>query len=143
MNGSRPTRHWSGNCVGLALLEVRDDRPQIRLGLRGGDARLQPAEQVHAAHAFDDWPRSNVIGRYTSAPRHMNRFGITPITVRVDLVQTQLTSEHVADRRRTDAARTGSPARRPAPRPACASAAVGVRPRSGGTPITSNVLNVP
>ena len=28
-------------------------------------------------------PRSKAIGRYTSAPRHMNRFGMTPITVRL------------------------------------------------------------
>ena len=37
----------------IALLEVRDDRPQIGFRLRGADAGLQAPEQVHAAHAFD------------------------------------------------------------------------------------------
>ena len=34
LNGSRPTRHWSGNSRRLALLQVRDDRPQIGFRLR-------------------------------------------------------------------------------------------------------------
>ena len=38
----------------LPLLQVRDDRRQIRFGLRIGHARLQPSEQVDVAHAFDD-----------------------------------------------------------------------------------------
>ena len=36
------------------LLEVRNDRPQIRFRLRVGHAGLQAAEQVHVTDAFED-----------------------------------------------------------------------------------------
>ena len=65
------------------IFQVCDDRPQIDFGLRFGDARLQSSEQVNAANAFNDAPaleRDRKIDVGDS--RHINRFGMTPITVR-------------------------------------------------------------
>src|SRR5262249_25642768 len=38
----------------LALPEIRNDGSEVRLRLRAGDPRLQPSQQMHATHAFDD-----------------------------------------------------------------------------------------
>ena len=50
----QPDAPLLGKLGRLAFLQILDDRPQVRLGLRVGDAGLQPAEQVDVAHAFDD-----------------------------------------------------------------------------------------
>ena len=39
---------------GLALLQVRDNRPEISRRVCLADIRLQPSEQVHVSHALDD-----------------------------------------------------------------------------------------
>ena len=54
LNVGRLTRNRSGNSVGYARLQVRDDRHQVRFGLGVGDAGLAPAEQVDVPHALDD-----------------------------------------------------------------------------------------
>ena len=52
----------SGNSDGYSALQVRDDRPEVRLGVRVGDVRLQAPEQMHVAHALVVAPRLNATG---------------------------------------------------------------------------------
>ena len=72
----------------------------------------------------------------------MKRFGITPMTVRTVSFSRSWRAEHVriaAELTLPEAVAEHHHRLRARP----ASLAVGVRPMSGGTPITSNVLNVP
>ena len=108
-----------------------------------GDARLQPSEQVHVAHAFDD-PAALERDRHVdvrAAPHEPLRHDADHGAHRV--VQPQLAAEHVrvaaelplpeAVAEHHHRLRAGRAHRQ----------ADGVRPISGGTPITSKVLNVP
>src|SRR5262249_48121227 len=45
-----------GKLRGLYFFQIRDNRPQIKFGLRFSDARFQSSEQMRAANALDRAP---------------------------------------------------------------------------------------
>ena len=138
LNGRRPTRHFSGKRARLQLPQVRDDGPEIRFRLRVGNPGFTRPSTC-TTDTLDLLPRAEVGGRYTSAPRHMNRGGITPMTSRIR--RSGQVPAQDSGRRRTDAARSGI--REPQRAVPGLHRRPGVRPTRGATPMTSNVSKGP
>ena len=84
LNDNKLTRKFSGNCLGSCRL-----RSSI-IGRRSASACASVTPGLSRPRRWTSVTpstillRSSVIGRYTSAPRHMNGRGMTPTMVRTD-----------------------------------------------------------